>query len=214
MAAAGRSYFQSHVWSNVQSGAACVPGWAGVCGFAGHAVNPSLEARERHPWRPTVPRTHTPPPQTVSRWPGQGQSGTEQSNTSALKDAASSLRTSTLSKAGYGWVGGTVGRHGWRSRAYTDVLAACPANPPVPGQASAGTNARPLILLRLKLWLPLRLWLRLSASKKKYPPKKNAPTEAGACPLERDLGSVLRGQGDPGEGRIALHPHVPGTGRR
>nr|TKK08958.1 hypothetical protein SrhCFBP13529_01740 [Stenotrophomonas rhizophila] len=32
----------------------------------------------------------------------------------------------------YGWVGGTVERHGWRERAYTDVLAACPANPTVP----------------------------------------------------------------------------------
>ncbi len=31
-----------------------------------------------------------------------------------------------------GWVGGTVGRHGWRPRAYRDVLAACPANPPTP----------------------------------------------------------------------------------
>ncbi|CAM0121677.1 conserved hypothetical protein [Stenotrophomonas geniculata] len=36
-------------------------GLAGRCGFAGHAVNPSLGARWRHPWRqrsckPTPPR--------------------------------------------------------------------------------------------------------------------------------------------------------------
>jgi hypothetical protein len=36
-------------------------GWAGRCGLAGHAVNPSLGARWRHPWRqrscqPTPPR--------------------------------------------------------------------------------------------------------------------------------------------------------------
>ncbi len=36
---------------------ACVAG-AGAGGLAGHAVNPSLEARGRHPWRPTVPPTH------------------------------------------------------------------------------------------------------------------------------------------------------------
>ncbi len=173
----------------------------------GWASCPTRPAHAPNPWRPTVPRTLTPPPQIVSRWPRQGQSVKEQSSTPALEDTASPLRTDTLSKAGYGWVGGTVGRHGWRSRAYRDVLAACPANPPVPGQARARTNSRQLILILILIRL------RLSAFKKQTP-KKNAPTEVGACPLERDVGSVLRGQGDPGEGRIALHPHVPGTGRR
>ena len=37
--------------------AACVEG-TGAGGLAGHTVNPSLEARGRHPWRPTVPPTH------------------------------------------------------------------------------------------------------------------------------------------------------------
>ncbi len=41
---------------------------------------------------------------------------------------------------GAGWDCGTVGRHGWRSRAYTDVLAACPASPPSPAQPVARAN--------------------------------------------------------------------------
>ena len=32
--------------------------WRGAGGLPGHAVNPSLEARMRHPWRMTVPSTH------------------------------------------------------------------------------------------------------------------------------------------------------------
>ena len=43
------------------------PGWAGVGGLAGHAVNPSLEARGCHPWRPTVPPTHPRQPPIVCR---------------------------------------------------------------------------------------------------------------------------------------------------
>jgi len=40
-------------------------------------VNPSVEARERHPWRPTVPRTHTAPPSTVGWWPWESRSSFE-----------------------------------------------------------------------------------------------------------------------------------------
>jgi hypothetical protein len=43
--------------------------WAGGCGFAGHAVNPSMGARSRHPWRSTVPQTRPRRPSTVRRWP-------------------------------------------------------------------------------------------------------------------------------------------------
>ncbi len=35
--------------------------WPGTGGLAVHAVNPSMGARERHPWRPTVPPTHPYP---------------------------------------------------------------------------------------------------------------------------------------------------------
>ena len=38
--------------------------WVGTGGLAGHAVNPSVEARMRHPWRMTVPPTHPYRPST------------------------------------------------------------------------------------------------------------------------------------------------------
>ncbi len=42
-------------------------GWHGAGGMPGHAVNPSVEARGRHPWRPTVPASHPHRAQTVGR---------------------------------------------------------------------------------------------------------------------------------------------------
>jgi len=47
---------------------------------------------------------------------------------------------SSASRCRCGWVGGTVERHGWRERAYRDVLAACPANPPAPGPATPASS--------------------------------------------------------------------------
>jgi len=54
-------------------------------------------------------------------------------------------------KGGYGWVGGTVERHGWRERAYKDVLAACPAGPPVPDQVKRRRGDALFLLLSLLL---------------------------------------------------------------
>jgi hypothetical protein len=56
------------------------------------------------------------------------------------------LATSQLSKGRRGWVCGTVERHGWRERAYMDVLAACPAKPPPPAQTSDIRSPRPSAL--------------------------------------------------------------------
>ncbi|WP_457318769.1 hypothetical protein, partial [Stenotrophomonas sp. P5_B8] len=67
---------------------------------------------------------------------------------------------------------GPVGRHGLRPRAYMDVLAACPAHPPVPAQASEGAHPR---RLKMKLTLILQLPSALeSPPQAKEKPKKNA----------------------------------------
>ena len=57
------------------------------------------------------------------------------------------------------WVRGTVVRHGWRTRASTDGFTACPANPHIPAQPGAGTNATH--------WLQA---LALASKKKKQTP--------------------------------------------
>gem|GEM_PF-2252388 len=46
----------------------------------------------------------------------------------------------STSRCRCGWVGGTVGRHGWRPRASRDGFTACPANPPAPVPATQATS--------------------------------------------------------------------------
>ena len=113
------------------------PGWVGMGGLAGHAVNPaprpgptaggcafermrgsaSQAMRShpwgldmRHPWRITVPPTHPrPPSDSVSACMEQLQSAG-----SALSLRCPAIRRRTLSGRALPCPAGTVGRQGWR----------------------------------------------------------------------------------------------------
>ncbi len=118
-------------------------GWAGRCGLAGHAVNPSMGARRRHPWRL---RSCQPTPPHPRQFPGDGWNVTsvidEIRQTSKFIWGQSPLRSNgirprapadrrKLSKAGWvRWQGREP--HGCGDRAYMDVLAASPSTGPTP----------------------------------------------------------------------------------
>ncbi|NIK34845.1 hypothetical protein FHY15_004038 [Xanthomonas arboricola] len=103
--------------------------------LAGHAVNPSMEARWRHPCRHTVPQAARAPHQTVDRWPheklpiARRASGMRRHISSEQCASCTALnfahRPSRLVLAGS--PSRDLTRHGCRVRAYRDVLAACPA---------------------------------------------------------------------------------------
>ena len=130
---------------------------AGTGGLAGHAVNASMEARGRHAWRPTVPPTHPCPPLTV-RWFAtdigkQRSKAAKQPTNGRLYRVALLFDGHRPTVWGGGvWVHGAVAPHGCGARAYTDVLAACPANPHTPTQPY-----RPQSRQLLKLLPPHRL---------------------------------------------------------
>jgi hypothetical protein len=138
-----------------------VPGWAGRGGVAGHAVNPSLEApsplsRVRNPAHSARPglgvlpspsdacvgpmRLRAPQPNPYQP-PTHGWCPQKRQSATALPAFARrfSLATGPLSREGV-W---DPERHGWRDGAYTDVLAACPANPHAPAQPGS-RRQRPL----------------------------------------------------------------------
>ena len=109
--------------------------WPGTGGLAGHAVNPSMGARGRHPWRPTVPPTHPYP--ALDSVLGRNERAT---SLSAWRCFALCGYQPTVEGGGV-WVRGTVGRHGWRSRASKDGFTACPADSHTPAQPGAAGNA-------------------------------------------------------------------------
>jgi len=182
-------------------------GWAGGSGVAGHAVNPSLEARGRlarlcspaqtarpglgvlpnpsgacaGPMAPNGPATPLPPAPDTSLVLSEKPTATAPCSAEVVVACQSFLRWAACVRradqsyrqsfgnrphllrqlpvpgllapvaslahghrstvgGGAGWDCGTVGRHGWRSRAYRDVLAACPASPPSPAQPVARAN--------------------------------------------------------------------------
>ncbi|MBB3814634.1 hypothetical protein FHY13_003005 [Xanthomonas arboricola] len=117
--------------------------------LAGHAVNPSLGARWRHPCRHTVPQSARPPPQRVSRWScekllvarvesGSGSEAmrSKQHTTCSARNPAHRLSRLVLARP----PSQDPTRHGCRERAYTDVLAACPARVGGQGPCSQVTN--------------------------------------------------------------------------
>ncbi|MBB4758347.1 hypothetical protein FHT15_003069 [Xanthomonas campestris] len=117
--------------------------------LAGHAVNPSLGARWRHPCRHTVPQSARPPPQRVSRWScekllvarvesGSGSEAMRSKQHTACSARNPAYRLSRLVLARP--PSRDLTRHGCRVRAYTDVLAACPARVGGQGPCSQVTN--------------------------------------------------------------------------
>ncbi|SUZ28896.1 hypothetical protein CPBF424_27260 [Xanthomonas euroxanthea] len=92
----------------------------GASPLAGHAVNPSLGVRWRHPCRHTVPQPARTSQQKVSRLP-------------CLKNHTHRPSRLVLARS----PSRDIERHGCRARAYTDVLAACPARVGGQGPCSA-----------------------------------------------------------------------------
>ncbi len=119
-------------------------GRAGTGGGAGHAVNPSMGARRA----PSMAHDGPAPPPAPA--PGQfiGAQRTTIRNTyrqrttqqTSLCVALRCQGNQPTVQGGGVWVRGTVVRHGWRTRAYRDVLAACPANPHTPAHPDARAN--------------------------------------------------------------------------
>jgi len=158
-------------------------GWAGRCGSAGHAMNPSLGARWRHPWRqrscqPTPPRLRQFPGDgwwvstlvdTISRhaWMGSVRSKRGRGTRNAAFCFCSSYffpwraepPESVRGRAG----GAAQGRepHGCGDRAYRDVLAATPAQSHPPGQAPNPTGLSAPHPTQATRHEGLRRWLKI-----------------------------------------------------
>ncbi len=123
--------------------------------LAGHAVNPSVEARWRHPCRHTVPQPARAPHQDVGRWPREKLSvgdvhwtlnrriSSEQSETRIAPDHAHRPSRRVLARS----PSRDLTRHGCRVRAYRDVLAACPARVSGQGPCSKTTHHPALKLI-------------------------------------------------------------------
>jgi hypothetical protein len=113
--------------------------WAGGGGGAGHAVNPSLGAPRRHPWR-RGSRTPTPTtPKTLCRC--SRKSRAKSLCRQAWLGIAPALPGPPANCLGWGCEGSRdPPPHGCGGGAYTDVLAACPVNPHTPAQPAGPAN--------------------------------------------------------------------------
>ena len=140
---------------------------AGRGGAAGHAVNPSLGAPRRHPWRrgSRIPTPTTP--QTLCRC--SRKSRAKSLCRQAWLGIAPALPRPPANCRGWGCEGSRdPPPHGCGGGAYRDVLAACPVNPHTPARPGGPANRGPgFTALASQLWLH---GFGSSASKKKKPP--------------------------------------------
>jgi len=112
---------------------------AGRGGAAGHAVNPSLGAPRRHPWRrgSRIPTPTTP--QTLCRC--SRKSRAKSLCRQAWLGIAPALPRPPAKCLGWGCEGSRdPPPHGCGGGAYRDVLAACPVNPHTPAQPAEPAN--------------------------------------------------------------------------
>jgi hypothetical protein len=112
---------------------------AGRGGAAGHAVNPSLGAPRRHPWRrgSRIPTPTTP--QTLCRC--SRKSRAKSLCRQAWLGIAPALPRPPAKCLGWGCEGSRdPPPHGCGGGAYMDVLAACPVNPHTPAQLAEPAN--------------------------------------------------------------------------
>ncbi len=114
--------------------------WVGIGWFGAadqrSALPPNLPMNSP-PNLPTYLSTHPSTYPPAGQLPATNQPPTISKPTPHWPPAAA-LPTHPHTVGGWcGWVGGTVGRHGWRPRASRDGFTACPANPPAPTQPTA-----------------------------------------------------------------------------
>jgi len=156
---------------------------AGRGGAAGHAVNPSLGAPRRHPWRrgSRIPTPTTP--QTLCRC--SRKSRAKSLCRQAWLGIAPALPRPPAKCLGWGCEGSRdPPPHGCGGGAYMDVLAACPVNPHTPARPGGPANrGSGFTALASRLWL----WLWFFSFEKKRTLPANSLTHVPLRKADPDI---------------------------